>query len=281
MVIPSSVVQRLEPIRTVGAPRGGLNERQWNIGEPLGGAQETSRCPAAIRARWLPWIDDERCAPRRCHRAGPDPGGRGAPHRGADRGGHLDRQRHPRLPRSQRAVDQEPQGRAHLQHRVLRDRPRGATAGLAGAPGLAGHPRASPTTATAPWSPSNATARSTPWSPRTSTVCTRRRAPTRPGWSRSTAPSTRWCASTAASRIAHGRHPGPGPRRRGRPGLPALRRHAQVGHHLVRPEPGRGRPGPGPGRRPRPATCCWRSAPPSASTRWPPWCPWPPAGRRR
>ena len=31
-----------------------------------------------------------------------------------------------------------------------------------------------------------------------------------------------------------------------RPGVPPLRRHPQVGHHLVRPEPGRGRPGPGP-----------------------------------
>ena len=51
--------------------------------------------------------------------------------RRAHRGRHLDRQRHPRLPRPERGLDQEPEGRAHVPHRPLRGGSRGPAAGLA------------------------------------------------------------------------------------------------------------------------------------------------------
>ena len=56
----------------------------------------------------------------------------GPAHRRAHRRGHLHRQRHPRLPRPERRVDEEPEGRAHVRHRPLRRRSRGPAPGLAG-----------------------------------------------------------------------------------------------------------------------------------------------------
>ena len=98
-------------------------------------------------------------------------------------------------------------------------------------------------------------------------------APTRPGWSRST-------ATMRAGRVlglrrdgADGAGPRPGAGRRGRPALPHLRRHPEVGHDLVRADPRARGPRPGRARPPRRATCCSPSARPSPSTRPPAWCP--------
>ena len=132
-------------------------------------------------------------------RGRPPPGPSRRSGRRAHRRRHLHRQRHPRLPRPQRRLDQEPRRREGGHPAELPGRPRGAEAGVAQPPRLARPGPPSPTPATGPSSPSSVRASCTPSSPRTSTACTRPPAATRPASSRSTAPSARWSAWTAAS----------------------------------------------------------------------------------
>ena len=73
-------------------------------------------------------------------------------------------------------------------------------------------------------------------SPRTSTSCTSRRAPTRPRSSRSTAPCATSMCMACGERAPDGAGARPGARRRGRPALPLVWRHPQVGDDLVRPD---------------------------------------------
>ena len=167
----------------------------------------------------------------------------------ADRRRHLHRQRHPRLPRPPRRVDQEPRSREDGHAQLLRVGSRRAKDGLAEphlVTGVDGRAQRRPPR----WSSSKPAAHS---SPRTSTASITRRAATPTASSRSTATCERSSAWAATSgRPWSGRWTGFEPVRRTRPAAPV--EDPQVSHHLLRGvarcrRPGARRAG-GPGVRP-------------------------------
>ena len=206
-----------------------------------------------------------------------DTGRRGPADRGAHRRRHLHRQRHPRLPGSERGVDQEPGGREDGHAAELRGRPRRA-ARPRGRTGCTRRPgRRNPTRVTTLWPRSAAPAGCRRSSPRTSTGCTSGRHGPRPDrrdprdHARGGLPGLRRAGADAS---------GPSPGSQAGEEDPACRScggHPQVGHHQLRPVPGDGRPGAGPTRWPAAATCCWPSARPWRCTPSPTWCRWPAA----
>src|SRR5581483_2342951 len=161
-----------------------------------------------------------------------------------DRGGDLDGVGDPRLPGPQRRVDEGPQGREAVQHPPLHERPRGAggqLAGPAGASGLDGRAqRRAPGAGRAgaqgaPRRPRHAEHRRP--APEERVVAGAGRGDPRHG------PGGRVHGLRRAG--ADGAGPRPGPGRRGRPALPVVRGHPEVGHDLLRAEPRAGRPRPG------------------------------------
>ena len=189
--------------------------------------------------------------------------GGGRPHRRR----HLDRQRHPRLPGPERRLDEEPEGRADGPHQALRGRPRGPAALVAAA---ADHPA---------WTAQpNAGHRALVDLERRGKLHTlitqnidgmHQAAGSDPALVvevHGTVPRGHVHVLRRAGADGAGARPGAG--RRGRPAVPQLRRHPQVGHRLVRPDldPGdleRAE------RAASSATSCSASAPRSPSSRSP------------
>ena len=172
----------------------------------------------------------------------------------ADRCRHLDRLRHPRLPRPERRVDEEPGGREDGDDPALPRRPRRAEGGLAQPQRRTRRSGPGPTPATRRSSSWRGRASCTPSSRRTSTACTRRRASPTSSSSRSTARSggrgagtartaarwpRRWPGSTPARRTRRARCAAASsratPSRSARRSIPEVIDRADAGQRGVRP----------------------------------------------
>ena len=178
------------------------------------------------------WVDDARA------------------HRRADRRRHLHRLGHSRLPRPAGRVDPQPGGREAVDDPELPGRAGGAQGRLAQPPRLAGLGGA-----TQPRPPRARRARAPRQAARADHPEHRRTAPDRRQFGRAHHRGPRHDAprhvlGVRAAR-ADGRGARPRARRRGRPGLPGLRRHPQERHDLVRPGAGAGSHRRGDAQRPR------------------------------